>query len=89
MHHGWNGRRIHSSTFGWLGYRIADADDSDRHRLPDWLDCGRSVPQVYKDEKRSTGKQGGIQRTLQKSRDFADRADGVPVRYADSCELHT
>ena len=47
------------------------------------------VPQVYKAEKRSTGKQGGIQRTLQKSRDFADRADGVPVRYADSCELHT
>ena len=32
---------------------------------------------------------GGIQRTLQKSCDFADRADGVPVRYADSCELHT
>ena len=36
-----------------------------------------------------TGKQGGIQRPLQKSRDFTDRADGVPVRYADSCELHT
>ena len=43
----------------------------------------------HKSTKRSTGKQGGIQRTLQKSRDFADRADGVPVRYADSCELHT
>ena len=58
---------------------VADADDSDRHRLLDWLDCGRSVPQVYKDEKRSTGKQGGIQRPLQKSRDFTDRADGIPV----------
>ena len=87
------------TTVGMVGGFIAallggwdtglQTDDFDRHRLPDWLDCGRSVPQVYKDEKRSTGKQGGIQRTLQKSSDFVDRADGVPVRYVDSCEIHT
>lgn len=67
MHHGWNGRRIHSSTFGWLGYRIADADDSDRHRLPDWLDCGRSVPQVYKDKNGALESKAGFKGLCRKA----------------------